>query len=169
MDTLAHGLWTNIAAQRLGRRDRWWAIFFGVAPDVFSFGPFLAARLLTHTFVPRATPPEYVSRLYDWTHSLVIFAAVYLVVAFIRGAYARVYWRGVPWNPWWPLLAWALHIVVDTFTHKLDYFPTPFLFPLHEIRVNGISWADPTFMLVNYSLLTLAYLALFRQRKTTRQ
>lgn len=158
MDTLAHGLWTNAIYQRQRGQNRWWAIFFGVAPDLFSFGPFFVARLIQGVW-PGSRPalasiPAYVSIIYNYTHSVVIWLIVFgLAVFWLRG---RV---------WWPLTAWLIHILVDIGTHTYEFFPTPFLFPLSYWKVNAINWADPTFMLVNYSLLVLVYLEIYRRRK----
>ena len=158
MDTLAHGLWTNVIYQRQRAADRWWAIFFGVAPDLFSFGPFFVTRLIDNAW-PAGRPslasiPVYVSIIYSYTHSIVIWLIVFgLVVLWRRG---RV---------WWPLSAWLVHILVDIGTHTYEFFPTPFLFPLSSWKINAINWADPTFMIVNYSLLLLAYLEIYRRRR----
>ncbi|KKU48450.1 hypothetical protein A3H10_02595 [Candidatus Uhrbacteria bacterium RIFCSPLOWO2_12_FULL_46_10] len=157
MDTLAHGLWANVIYQRQRAADRWWAIFFGVAPDLFSFGPFMISRILFGTFgVGRPeveSIPLYVSFIYNYTHSAVIFLVVFGLVALWRSG-----------KIWWPLAAWGLHILIDIGTHTYEFFPTPFLFPLSSWKVNAINWADPTFMIVNYSLLVLAYLEIYRRR-----
>jgi hypothetical protein len=56
---------------------------------------------------------------------------------------------------------WALHIVIDIFTHK-NFYETPFLFPVSGFRFShGISWAHPTFMLVNYLALATVYVIWF--------
>jgi membrane-bound metal-dependent hydrolase YbcI (DUF457 family) len=153
MDTLAHGLWTNAIFSRQQSRDKWWAIFFGIAPDALSFGPFVGWKLATNSFAFRMTPPDLVVAAYALTHSLVIFA-------FFFGL--ALWWRGG--QPWWPLLAWGLHIVVDIFSHSYDYFPTPFLFPFSRFEVNSISWAEPTFMIANYTFLALVYFEIYRRQ-----
>ena len=157
MDTLAHGLWTNALYHRQRASDRWWAIFFGVAPDLFSFGPFFVMRFLQET-LPSGRPslasiPDYVSIIYNYTHSAIIWLIVFGLVFF---------WRSR--QPWWPLGAWGLHILIDIATHTFEFFPTPFLFPISTWKVNALSWADPTFMLVNYSLMALVYLGIYSHR-----
>jgi hypothetical protein len=152
VDTLAHALWTNAVYVRHSRRDRCWAVFFGVAPDLLSFGPFVAWLLATDQFVFRGVvPPPSVVAAYRLTHSLVAFGAVFLL--------ASLWWRRV----WWPLWAWAGHIGVDVVTHTVDYFPTPFLYPLSSFSVSGVNWAEPTFVVVNYTLLAMVYLELGRR------
>jgi len=59
------------------------------------------------------------------------------------------------------LLAWALHIVCDIPTHTTSYFPTPFLWPFPTPFVNGVSWAAPAFLAVNYACLIIVYAAIF--------
>lgn len=163
MDTLAHGLWTNVMYRRQRAVDRWWAIFFGVVPDLLSFGPFFVTRIL-HNSLSRGRPsiasiPAYVSIIYNYTHSAVIWLVVFgLVVLWRRG---RV---------WWPLVAWLVHILIDIGTHTYEFFPTPFLFPLSPWKANVINWADPTFMFANYSLLALVYLVdIYRKRQGRRR
>ncbi|RJQ28567.1 hypothetical protein C4571_03430 [Candidatus Parcubacteria bacterium] len=195
MDILAHGLWTNAvfesAAQakkrKRSRKDTWIAVFFGVAPDLFSFGIFFVINLFTTGTLwpyaqarikselaelaqnsaiisdnlikaPAGPPdpsliPSYVYTLYDFTHSLVIFAGIFLVLWLLRG------------RPYWLIGGWGLHIVTDVFSHSDKFFPTPLLFPFSETHVNGISWADPIFMVVNYSFLIAVYLWLYKFRK----
>ena len=199
MDFFAHGLWTNVvfeaAAQAKGKtrskRSIWTAVFFGVAPDLLAFGPFLVSNILTSgTLWPYAqarlktelakgvasistswepnwlsappSPPDpslipsYVHLLYGVSHSLLIFAAVFLVVWLIRKA------------PLWAMSAWGLHIAVDVFSHSEKFFPTPLLFPASEFHLDGISWADPRFMFINYSLLAVSYLWLYGVRRRKR-
>ncbi|OGR89078.1 MAG: hypothetical protein A2992_03100 [Elusimicrobia bacterium RIFCSPLOWO2_01_FULL_59_12] len=158
MDTLAHGLWGGaVFGQR--EKGRWtWAFLLGMAPDLLSFGPFFLTRLGTIAerwgTRQRMEPPDpsiipaYVYDAYDVTHSLVMWGlAGGLIWAFRRK------WLWV-WG------AWALHILCDIPTHSTRFFPTPFLWPLDTPFVNGARWAAPGFMLANYSLLALTYLAI---------
>ena len=62
--------------------------------------------------------PEYVYHLYDYSHSLVIFALVFGLIWLIRK------------KPYIPLLGWGLHVAIDIFSHGAEFFPTPFLIPL---------------------------------------
>src|SRR5882762_5620867 len=98
MDTLSHGLWGGAVFGQ--KKGVWtWAFFWGMAPDLFSFGPFF----LTHvpmviqrwSSAHRMEPPDphiipaYVYHAYNVTHSLVIWA----VLAARVWAYQRKY----PW------------------------------------------------------------------------
>lgn len=154
MDTLAHGLWTNVIYHRQRAADRWWAIFFGIAPDLLSFGPFMVWRFMQDFRFVRPNVvdiPTYVSIIYNYTHSVIIWLLVFGFVFF---------WRS---EIWWPLSAWGLHIFIDIATHTFEFFPTPFLFPLSSWKINAINWADPIFMLMNYTLLILVYLEIYRK------
>lgn len=152
MDVFAHTLWAAAACHKLTMRQRLWGAFFGVAPDLLSFGLFFVQRLLWGG-LPFGKPelpviPEYVYHIYNFTHSLVMFGLAALV------AYL---WRGK--RMWWPMWVWALHIVIDVFTHGRDFFPTPFLWPVSGYTVNSFSWGEPWFLALNYTALAAVYVA----------
>lgn len=121
MDIISHGLWGSLAFGRTNKLQFLLAFLIGIAPDLFSFGLY---SLLIWLGVERGVSwsggpppvsaiPEYVAVLYNLTHSLIIFLAVFgLVYLFTR-------------RPIVILLAWPLHILVDIFTHSLEFFPTP--------------------------------------------
>lgn len=162
MDILSHGLWGGIALGRASRRSFWTAFGFGVAPDLCSFGLVFADGLLTHGldfFNGLGHPPDpalipaYVHHLYNATHSLAVFAIVFGLVWLLRG------------QPMLALGAWGLHIVVDIFTHSEEFFPTPFLWPLSDARVNGVPWSDPRIFFSNVLLLAALYGWFFYRRK----
>ncbi|HAV11840.1 MAG TPA: hypothetical protein DCX32_04875 [Candidatus Moranbacteria bacterium] len=154
MDIVSHGLWGGVAFGRKSRKDYLLAFLFGIMPDMFSFGILFTTNLLGITIGPKysngrpdfASIPEYVSQLYDVTHSLVVFALVFAIVW---------YWRK---KPFWPLAAWGLHILVDIPTHSLEFFATPFLWPFSDYKFDGINWGNPWIFFPNVTLLTVAYL-----------
>lgn len=167
MDTLSHGLWGGIAFGRKSKRDFIAAFIFGIAPDVFSFGLFFTLSILGFAVRPEwgggpppvSMIPEYVHVLYNITHSIVIFAAVFFLVSMVLK------------RPYMPLLAWLLHILVDIPTHSTAFFPTPFLWPFFEaIRVDGVPWSRPYIFIPNVLLLIALYLWYFvikpRRQKT---
>jgi membrane-bound metal-dependent hydrolase YbcI (DUF457 family) len=158
VDTLSHGLWGGAAFAPRGPRKFGAAFFFGVAPDLFSFGLFhatrpdwLKARILGDVSGPPslAILPDFVFHAYNLTHSLVVWAVVFSLVWALRK------------RPFWPLAAWGLHVVCDIPTHNSSYFPTPYLWPFPTPYVEGISWATPWFMALNYGALLAAYLGIF--------
>ncbi len=160
MDIISHGLWGAIAFGRKAKKSYWKAFAFGVLPDLFSFIP----QFIYLFFSPEAAhfgsgPPSPESilpltyMLYNISHSLVIFSIIFGVVWLVRK------------KPMYELLAWGLHILSDIPTHSTDFFPTPFLWPLFDVKINGFSWGQPWFMILNYSLLAVVYTAFIWHKK----
>lgn len=169
MDILAHTLWAGAGAKAINLKKEktvkvGWAAFFGVFPDLFaftlSFTWYFAASIFS--FIPPIGPmhpgiteppnPDTVfvmrltHELYNYSHSLMIFLAVFLLVWI---------WRK---RPMWELGGWLLHILIDIPSHSYAFYPTPFLWPFSDYKFNGYSWAHPMFMAVNYSLLLITYI-----------
>lgn len=145
MDVLAHGLWGGMLA---GWRKRFGlAFFFGVCPDVFSFGLWAAVRAAHGSFQRGRPPldslPGWIDIAYSVTHSLIIAVAVWAVLWWLNRELAV------------PFSAWIIHILLDIPTHSHSFFPTPFLYPLSDFTVDGISWGRSWFMILNYSALLI--------------
>lgn len=166
MDIISHGLWGGAAFGRENRKQFWWSFFFGIAPDLFSFGLFTIMTVLGLASGPewgRGVPlesaiPPYVHSLYNITHSFFIFAVVFGLVYLIRR------------KPFLPMLAWPLHIIVDIPTHSTSFFPTPFLWPfLDNVRVNGIPWSHPIIFIPNLVLLAVVYFWFFYYKPRERR
>lgn len=162
MDILSHGLWGSLAFGRQTRKSFWLAFFFGIAPDLFSFGIFTAATFLGLAPHPDWSSgqhpdpsqiPAYVYALYNVTHSLVVFIAVFGMVWLLRR------------QPLYALSAWGLHILLDIPTHSDGFFPTPFLWPLSDFSVSGIPWSHPIIFIPNVTLLITLYLWFFVVKK----
>lgn len=162
MDIVSHGLWGGIAFGRKHRRNFWLAFFFGILPDLFSFGPFFVAVYLGLAQRPHFSqePPDpflipaYVHRAYSVTHSLVVFLVAFALLWMVFG------------KPIWEACAWGLHIIFDIFTHSYGFFPTPFLWPVSDVKVNGWPWRMPAIFIPNVILLALLYGWFFlRQQK----
>jgi hypothetical protein len=166
MDIFAHGLWAAAAAsgarKKFRRRLRvGWAALWGVFPDLFAF-TVPVTLMLWHWLTgeagmpagPRGMPGFALARqLYHFSHSLVVFAAVFgLVWVVLR-------------QPVLEMLGWPLHILIDIPTHTMRFFPTPFLWPLSSYRASGISWGNPWFMACNYSALVIVYVYLWRRSR----
>lgn len=143
-----------------------WGIFFGVFPDILAFTPvwvyiFYRMIFLRAGFVfisPEDNgghiPLEQLTHtLYQLSHSLVVWLVIFGIIWLI--------FRKTPWI----LLGWALHICIDIFSHNSHFFPTPFLWPISSFYVNGWSWAEPVFMIVNYGLLLILYLLVIPRLK----
>ena len=161
MDTFAHGLWTYAVFHK--KKYVWLAALFGVLPDLLSFGILFAVYLATGTFHRGPPPvnsiPGWVYGAYNLTHSFVMFLAAFIIVFLITKKW------------FWPLTAWAIHILIDIPTHSFRFFPTPFLWPISSYKFDGISWATPWLMLVNYGALVSVFIliAYGRAKKKTGQ
>jgi uncharacterized membrane protein YvlD (DUF360 family) len=159
MDIIAHALWTTAVAKLAREKTRQplrlgWAAFWGVFPDLFSFAIPAVVRTwwyvtgTTHSLLPDAhSAPrfQFVWQLYHSSHSLLVFAAVFGLV-----------WT-ILHRPVLEMLGWALHILIDIFTHE-GIFAVHFLWPLSNYGFNGIRWENRWFMALNYAAL-LAVLA----------
>jgi membrane-bound metal-dependent hydrolase YbcI (DUF457 family) len=177
MDVLAHTLWTNAVFHlkyKNQRRLRYLAAFFGVAPDLVGFAPIFIyifyhaiavghfTNPMTDAFLSNHWTARFASEAYNYTHSLVIFVATFGLVLIIGNIVKKIQSQE-NYRFWffWPMLGWALHILIDIPSHK-GFYETPFLFPLSNARFDhGVPWAHPVYMAINYSLLILVYIGLF--------
>lgn len=166
MDIFSHGLWGAAAFGRnngaFTKKSFWKAFMFGVGPDLFSFGIFFFASLSGFSDAPShshfgppdpASIPPYVYMLYNVTHSLVVFVALFCLL----WAYFK--------KPVWESLAWGLHILVDIPTHSYAFFPTPFLWPFFSFKFDGWSWGSPWIFFPDVIALIIVYAWLYSKRK----
>ncbi len=154
MDIFAHVLWSYAIFHN--RKYVWWATLFGVLPDILSFGILFVMNLVNGNFhrgLPALnTLPKWLFTAYNLTHSFVLFVAVFFAVFLLAK------------NWYLPLLAWGIHILIDIPTHSFRFFPTPFLWPISGYMFNGISWATPWFMLLNYGSLVAVYVLIYLKK-----
>lgn len=162
MDVISHALWAGIIFGRKTKALFFRAGFFGVLPDLLSVGIFSTLVFLgIYEGVPwREDPvlaaqsvPLWVYDLYNVSHSMF----VWLVTTVLASLFLK---RIV-----WEMGAGILHIVLDIFTHTREVFPTPFLWPLFDVRIDGISWVSPIIMIPNIILLALVYGWFYLYRK----
>lgn len=146
MDTLAHALWSFILFQNT--EVVWLAVFFGVMPDLFSWTIWaLWPRKNGFTWKKPdfSLVPQWVFTSYGATHSIfsmtVVFGAFYLFT------------NTIPVYLW----AWAIHVAIDIPTHRRDFLPTPFLWPVSKWKFPGFSWSHPYFMAANWGLIILVF------------
>lgn len=153
MDIVSHGLWGAIAFGRRTRQSFITALLFGTGPDLLSFGVYFAAIALgiSDSVAFQFEPPQdhlipgYVHTLYGITHSSIVFAVSFTLISML---FRRIVWE---------VGAWGLHIALDIFTHSYAFFPTPFLWPLSDFKIDGIPWSHPEIFIPNVALLMLAY------------
>ncbi|MBI2591639.1 MAG: metal-dependent hydrolase [Candidatus Brennerbacteria bacterium] len=171
MDIFSHGIWTALAAKGLNRKIKkplnvWLSLFWGIFPDLFAFTiPTLGLvynlifQGLNLTDLPgpdKIEPPpqdtlwvfNLATTLYNYSHSIIIFVLIFALVYFIFK------------KPRWEMLAWLGHIFIDIPTHSYRFYPTPFLWPISELKFDGFSWGEPWFIALNYSAILLVYLLL---------
>jgi len=179
MDIFSHGLWTNAAYQTINKKIKKpfnikMAVFWGVFPDLFSFTiPFIwfSANLILGNInfsdLPRPHEAEPAPQdtlpifrltffLYSVSHSAIIFFAVFLFLFLIFR------------RPIWELGGWLMHILLDIPTHSYQFYPTPVFWPLSGWKFNGLSWATPWFLVLNYSAIAIVYLIIYRKKKSIR-
>lgn len=157
MDTFSHALW---GYGLFGyKRYAWLAIFFGAMPDLITFGAFMLMQMIQGTWrigpPPVAIIPDWLFTTYSFGHSFVICLPVIGLVALWRKPVA------------FAMLAWPFHIVLDFPFHTFAYFPTPILWPIHDFKIDGISWAHWYVWLPNVAGLILLFY--YRRRQKARQ
>ena len=157
MDTLSHALWGKGVFGYRGKP--YWSLFFGALPDLFSFGIFFIItfidRLFNSTDFEKTDLPDWLYSSYDVTHSMVIaFITIGIVYFFINKNFA------------FAMLAWPLHILVDFPFHTADFFPTPILWPIMDVKFDGVSWANPYVWFSNVAGIIILYIYRYRSRKS---
>lgn len=167
MDILAHMLWANYGARTANPKliekkkkpiNLTWVTIWAVFPDLFAFTiTFLTLipALFSGSFADgRPSTMGLAANLYQYSHSLVIWAVVFIIVWIIAK------------RPRLELLGWALHILIDIPSHAGNFYATPFLFPLSDWKfMHGVPWSNPTYMIINYSLLLIVTVYFLRKKK----
>ena len=155
MDTLSHALWGKGLFGY--RKYRWYSFLFGAVPDLFSFGIYFIHSIFFSSSPLMGRPtrseiPEWVYSLYDISHSLVI-ASIFIFIAYkINKEFA------------FPMLAWPAHIILDFFTHSIEFFPTPILWPISDFKFDGIPWSNPIVFFAN--VICIFFLFVYRRKKS---
>jgi membrane-bound metal-dependent hydrolase YbcI (DUF457 family) len=165
MDFVSHALWGGVALGRKNRRNFLLAAGVSILPDVLTEGLFMVLYLLgiggmpgwEHGHPNITDYPSFAQNLYNVTHSFLVFALVF----------------GLLWllfrKPVWLVAAWGLHILIDVPTHSLALFPTPFLWPISDLKVDGIGWDNAAVLATDVILLVVVYsIWLFRRSRRGR-
>ena len=155
MDTLSHALWGKGLFGY--RKYRWYSFLFGALPDLFSFGIYFIHSIFFSSSPVMGRPtrseiPEWVYSLYDISHSMVIASIVIFIAYKINKEFA------------FPMLAWPAHIILDFFTHSIEFFPTPILWPISDFKFDGIPWSNPIIFFTNVLLIFLLFI--YRRKKS---
>ena len=178
MDIISHGLWSAIIFKFLNLRRKarkklniYLASFFGIFPDILSFsllfiwfGFSLVSGGMDFSDLPHPEKVEpaqtdtyfiyaLTNLLYNITHSIFVFILVFFIIFF-------VFKKQI-----FEIFAWLIHILIDIPSHSYQFYPTPFLWPISGWKFNGISWANPKFIIINYSLIIIFYLILRKKSK----
>ncbi len=160
MDIVAHALWTGAGALAVRHKTHkripvLATALWGTFPDVFAFGPMVAAGLWVLLTTGHA--PGHGARLhiglphYPMSHSLLVFGVVYALVSLI----AR--------RPVIAMLGWAVHILIDIPTHSFDYYATRVFWPLSNWGVDGLPWWTRWFWITTYVTLAIVYFLMWRK------
>ncbi|HUU40217.1 MAG TPA: hypothetical protein VMW42_04690 [Desulfatiglandales bacterium] len=153
MDFVSHALWGGIAFGRRTRKIFLTATGISLLPDVLTEGLFAVLLVLNIGGMPGwgeghpdiTAYPLWAQNFYNFTHSLVVFTlAFFLIWVFVRKSV-------------WVVGAWGLHILIDIPTHSIELFPTPFLWPLSDFKIDGVGWHNPIVFAANVLLLLGAY------------
>ncbi len=160
MDLVSHALWGGMALGRRSKRVFLVAAGISLLPDVLTEGLFAVLYLMNIGGMPgweHGHPnitlyPHWAQVSYNATHSLVVFTIGFLLIWALA-------------KPVWVAGAWGLHILIDIPTHSKNLFPTPFLWPLSEFKVDGVAWSNPMVLGVNVILLGIAYWLWLSKRK----
>ena len=156
MDTVSHALWGKALFGY--RKYKWSSFIFGALPDLLSFGLYFLFNLITSPsnikFGKPAleTIPYWVFDLYDFSHSLIIAFIFILITSLFDKELC------------FPMLAWPLHILIDLFTHSVQYFPTPFFWPISDYRFDGIPWSNPYILILNFAFIFLLFIYRYRRK-----
>tara|TARA_Y100001960_G_C14671033_1_gene826001 strand:+ start:376 stop:843 length:468 start_codon:yes stop_codon:yes gene_type:complete len=150
MDTLSHALWGKGLFGY--KKYRWFSFLFGALPDLLSFGIFFLSNLITNPFDIKFGKPQ-LSEIPDWVFSLYNFSHS-LIIAFI---FVLLIYK-INKNFCFPMLAWPFHIILDFFTHSIDFFPTPIFWPISDYRFDGIPWSNPNIMILNVICIFLLFI-----------
>jgi len=152
MDYVAHGCWSYIIFHKI--RRPFLAVIFGLLPDTSSWFVYAIYRVISQGGFGKpvlSEVPAWAFILYDISHSIIVAFAV-IAVAWLIARRVLIY-----------MLAWPIAIVMDLLTHRRDFLPTPFLWPLSDWRFPGISWGTAWFMALNWGLI-IGLLILIRVR-----
>ena len=149
MDTFSHALYGKGFFGY--RKYRWASFLFGALPDLSSFGVYFLVQLFSNFYKLKYGRPSieeipiWVIELYNISHSLITAFVFIAIVYFVKKDLS------------WPMLAWPVHIIIDLFTHSIEFFPTPIFWPLSNYRFDGIPWSNIYVFITNIIMIFLIF------------
>ena len=151
MDFIFHLLWSFIIFHKADFFVSMLAVFFGALPDFVAFVPLffemmLFGRKIDFKKRDEKQVPKYVFKLYNISHSIVIFIILFIPAYMLFGPIALV------------MITWFIHILVDIPTHSRAFFGTRFLYPLSDYSFDGYTWSNWKSLAVNYSLIMIFFI-----------
>ena len=145
MDLLTHTLLTRkLISKRLP------VVMAGIGPDIpwyFTYPVWVIIQGKTREALTTGEwpdPPGWIKTLHHASHSFPVALAMASAVRIVVGQ--------------WPLkalAAWTLHIVVDIPTHSCRFWGPRFLWPISNVSVEGVPWAEVTSQALASALRTL--------------
>ena len=160
MDVFSHALWGRHLTYR--RVDWRLAAAMGVLPDLFAFIPSTIYRIFKGQASQKIDEntvtsdlPAIAWDLYQISHSFIwTFVLFLLIWGSLEIRLRRIdstdklpvgKWLKTSMSPRTAALflisPWVFHILIDIPTHTINFFPTPFLMPLSDFKVDGIAWS----------------------------
>lgn len=171
MDILAHALYgatvcsdTGLGGGRSGStasrgfRDPtvWWAMAFGILPDVISMWVPFAAHVMAG--------PEGNFFHHFGGGWLIVYRMVHnLVTPLALSGVLFVCCRRL----FKPSLAWGVHVVTDAVSHGAGKYQTLLFYPFTDWGIKGIAWwRTPWFVFCYWALLPATWLLILAWRRT---
>lgn len=155
MDIISHGLINNLIYQDLPNNARYASIAFGILPDAISFSSVYNLEFLKKVLffkkIPHSYIPARVFQVYKITHSLVFWSIIFVILMLLDLQVWAIAWSG-----------WAVHILIDIFTHSAKSFPTKIFWPISDWHYSGFTWSTKRFMIFQLILLVLAYAIFYK-------
>lgn len=159
MDIFSHWLWWWLVTWRKHKKQFYASFIIWMLPDLIPFWILFVLTFLWIVNLPAwqqnnvSWIPWYIFFLYAVTHSLIIFAIVFFVTFLILKKF------------YLPFIARFLHIIIDIPTHSLKFFPTPFLWPICDFKIDWIPWSNPKILISDLIILFILYSWIFVLKK----
>ena len=161
MDTLSHALWGKGLFGFRGSSKL--AIFFGIMPDLASFGLLFIVKFfsgdlnykgpLTLDSLEQLKPyPEWLFFMDNLSHSFIICFLFIGITYFFKKEIV------------WPMLAWPFHIILDFPFHTKDFFPVKIFWPFSNYHYDGVSWSSPEVWIPNCAGLILLFMYRYNKK-----